>query len=671
MYYRQVQYDHAEIPSFNSEKGKKLARQLYNEYRFRKEARSELENEIWPICDDAFACRRDLPKNKTMKWADRSPYGNTDLRDIVLFFADAVSLELIPANEEWLEMYSYKGSDQSRKNRMRDYQSFLHRKADTRSNFAVHFTQVFTRGVGGIAWEWKVVQRLKREGWTDEQIQILALSKQMGVPPAKILAELGMDSSFLTKSRVPYTTFNGPVITPVDMYDCYLDPCTRLGGDDIPFAMMTYKTVDELKNSYDEYGNKIYSNLDGLEALPLQSIYHREPKRYRSLRTLGINPVGYTEGSAGNYVPVLIFHRQVQVLDGSKDKWVDTYFELALGGEGEGFRLIRAYENPSDWGHRCVFFDNYAESIAQTPYHTGLIEKAINAWQYKNVMSALVLQAQLVSVFPPIAYLADVLMDDRKLDVSPGGCNILKRTTSGLSFVAPLEITQGGAMEGLQYEQSYSQKIVSSTGAWGALMDRPDRSPTKGKTATQVNVETTSGIVGRDNILQKFATRTLEPLCQAILAASIQYNQQDIIEFERHVNGNIIGDRLSSEDLDLDWHVTVIGHRAKTNKAEEMDNIQQAYQFMTTTPLAEMDPRLQALSFKVLLEILGRLGVRDLDQFEEPLEEMLMKNPQVQQMLWQMLQEMANGQQQIPDQQGAIDAEYSMAGEEVPLDVAA
>ncbi len=636
--FRSIEYEHSPLLNLSSEKANQLAKQLFDEYKWRDDARHELINEIWPACDDAFACRRDLPRNKGMRWADKSDFGDTDIRDGVQFLANAIVLALMPPDDSWCELYSFKTDDQWRKNKMRDYQEFLHRKSDTRGNYEVHVTQTLVRGVSAIHWEWRKVYRMRKLGFTEAQIKAHALSQILGME---------VDPKLVRQhDRDKYLAFNGPIIQTLDMHDVYLDPTVRIGpGHDVPMAVLTYKTLEELKASKDYDGNDMYSNLEGLEPTSMHSIYRNQEARYRSLKTLGVNPLGMNMTDK-NYVPILTFHRQLQKLDNSSDQWVDTYFELALTSDFSGCRLIRTYENPSDMGMPCVFLDTYSDFIANTPYQTGVVEKATAAWQSKNVISALTLQADLVNTFPPTGLMVDVLVNPKKFDPSCGAINLVKRTNVGLGFIAPLQVTGTGQMDGKQSQQFYGQKILGSMGAYGAVMQSPDRTITRSKTATQINTENTSGSMSTNNLLQKFIVRSLEPMAQSVMYASIQYNPEGVAEFERAVDGKITGDTLSPEEMQMDWKMCVTGQKAKTNKAQEMEELQTMYQYVTTPNpvLAQSNPMLVPLSNKLLMNILGRLGMKDLEQYEQDAIQLLLKNPMIQQQLQMMAQQIASGQ---------------------------
>lgn len=632
--YRSLEYDQAELPALKSKKADQLAKQLIEEWHYRKDARSELVDEIWPACDDAFSCKRTLPRNKGMKWADRSDYGDTDARDGVLFLANAITLALMPPDDSWLDLYSYKNDDQWRKNKMRDYQQYLHRKADTRGSYEVHVIQACTRGVSALTWEWKCVKRRKRMSYSDAYALAVRHFQQTG--------ELVDPDVIRQKVRLPHEVYNGPAVQVLDMYDVYPDPCSRITSfDDMPVAIMTYRTVDELKKSRDENGELLYSNLDGLTEYSMGELFQKDPQRFESLKTLGVNPMGY-DGSDKEYVPVLMFHRQVQDLDNSSDQWVDTIFEVALTDDPHGGRLIRAYENPSDMGSPVVFFDTYSDYIANSPYQTGVIEKALPALQSKNLISALTVQAQLLQTFPAVGVLMDALVNPKKFDPSAGGINLIKKGVAGLQFVAPLNLGQQSAMDGMQAQQWYGQKMLTSMGAYGAVMQAPDRSITRSKTATQINTESGTASIGRDNLLQKFMLRSLEPLAQAILHASVQYNRQGIAQFERMIGTQIVGETLSQEELDMDWRVIVTGQKSKMNKAQEMQELQQAFQYVTTAnpQMLQMNPMLVPLSLQILMAILNKLNIKDLEKYNQDPMMALMNHPVVGQQM-QMMQQQA------------------------------
>lgn len=636
--YREVRYEHSTPPSLSSKKADELALELYEEFLYRDNARKALTTQVWPACDDAVLCKRSLPKNKGMKWASRSSFGDTDIRDAVFTLSNAISVSLVSLDDKYIDLYSHQAEDQFRKNKMRDYQAYLHRKADLRGNYATHINQTLTRGVGCVGWEWRNKQRWQRQSVQQAVLQIL------GSFPPEVVAAMSEDQAkrlvkdVRNQTRAPETVFNGPVIYPLDMYDVLLDPTVRIGSDDdIPICIVQYRTLEELENTYDEFNQKAYGNLKDVTAKCFEEIKGENPYKYRNLRTLGVNPFG--DHSRSKYVPVYLFHRQVQKQ--GNDLYVDTFFEVAMKAGGTPV-LIRAYENPSDRGHPVVFFDTYSDTIANTPYQTGVVEKALEAWQSKNVISALTLQSQLVQVMPPIAVIADMIADEDgngKVDVYPGGITHLKKGSDPNSFCSPL-LKFSGSNEGMKAQQFYGTKISTSMGMWGGVLDSPDRQITRAKTATQTNIETTSSGIGRDNISQRFIIRSLEPLCQAILDASIQYNPNDIVQFERIIGTEILAGSLSQEDLQQEWKAVVLGSRAQLNKAQEMQEMQTAYNFVTTGKQIETDPQVGLLATELLFNILGRLGIRNLEQYRQDPVEQLLRHPVIQQQL-QMMQAQA------------------------------
>lgn len=617
--YSICKYQHSEIPPLKSELADKIARALYDEWRYWKDARQELENEVWRACDDAYMCFRELPKNEGMQFADASDLGETDIWDSVNWLSSSVALSLMPRDEAYLQPVPFDSENQDTQNRVRDFVASLARKADLRGQYAKHLKQVFIRGTGAIALDWKRVYRQRRLS-VAESIQAQGLAAEEGIY---------LEAPKLRRQRVEELVYNGPVIRPLDMYDVYLDPMADLSCDaEIPLAVMQYKSLDELQNAVDENGNKVYGNLDGLSEWTYSDLSTFSPSRFRSIQTLGINPFGSQQSSQAKFVPVLVFHRQYFKVDGHT--WVDTYFHVALSRDDAGFKLIAAHENPSDYGSRTVFFDSYQDWVGSA-YGIGAVEKSLSSWNKKNVMAGLGLNAMLLSVFPPMTVVTDVLLDDRKIDVAPGGFNPIKyKPAIGTNFIAPIAVAPQGADMALKAQQFYGQQILGQMGAYGAIMQDPTKTVTRAKTATQINTETTSGAIGRDDLLEQITIRTLEPLVQAMYEAALQYNTDDILQFEQAVDGTTGMASLTREELmQTKRKIIVAGWHGLQNKAQEIQELKEALQVMLQGNGINFIPNGAALISEILYKLLSRLGIQNLERFKLSPAELALQSPEV------------------------------------------
>jgi hypothetical protein len=639
------EFDHSPFPSGTSDTGKKLASHLFEWYKHADTARSELSNVIWPACDDAYNMYRILPRNRAMVWADKSTQGESDLRDSVDFLVDALMVQLMGQQGAWMTPVSYKPEDQATQNLVRDYLAYKHNISNTRDHLGTHYNQLFRRGTSAYSLEWHKIVRMRRLDPAQSSLLIGQASQQIvdqtGLDPSSVIPIIEKQ---MKRRRIQEVRYNGPRVRALDMYDVILDPVADFrNDDDVPMATITYKTLDELKNAKDEDDKALYENLDDLTEWTPSQLYSLQPKRYRNSQAIGINPHAALTSAGNAFIPVLVFHRMYQKLDDAL--WVDSFFHVALSSSHMP-RLIRSHENPSDYGHRDIFLDQYTD-ICNAAYGTGVVEKSLSNWQKKNIVSALALNAALVRVFPPLAVIADMLVDDRKIDVGPGGYNVIEyKPQIGTNFVAPLPIAQGGLEDAEQYESMLAQKIAKQTGAYGAAAQ--DGQSGKSKTATEANINSTTGSIAQQNFLEK-VSRNLEPFAQAYYDACRQYEEDDMLNFIVIAQG---GDpqlgQLSKEILDQDRRMVVTGFHAIVNRAAEMQNQKDALQILTTGNAAQILANAPLIIQDIVLTLLGNLGVRNLDKFREPAFDLIKKEPQFQQQMAQILQQLA--QTGVPQQ---------------------
>jgi hypothetical protein len=627
--YELLNYDHSEIPkNLNDKVMKALCKQLDEEYRYYSEARSDLEESVWPACDTAYQCLRDLPQNEGMDWVDSSDLGETDIRDGVKFLAESIALALMPRDQTWFEPIALDPEDQPTMNKIRDYLAVMHRKADTRGQYEKHLKQVIVRGTGAITWTWRKRVRRRILGPAETLRNVAALAQEEGLP---------ITFKDLKDERRSEITFDGPVIMPLDMNDVYIDPCGDIGTDeDMPVIVRKYISLEELKNAEDGRGNKLYRNLDGLEPRSISEIEAMNPRRFESYKLMGVNPISAISGGA-KYVPVLCFHRAVRNFEGNQ--WVDTYFYVAYGSDKEDMRIIAAYENPSEYGSKSVFIDTYDEYL-NSAYGTGAVEKSLSAWQQKNVLSALTLQAQLATVFPAYNVIQGMLLDDRRLRLAPGSINpISLKPSVGTNFMAPVPFPTGGQQLGELSQRWLGGKIMSQMGAYGAVLNDPTRSITESKTATQINTETTSGAVGRDNLLERISIRSLEPLMQATLDGAKQYAEESVVFEQPNGDGYELA-RLEKAEMKLAERIVVTGLHGMMNKANEIRELNEALGAMAQAmPVPGMMAHLIGPYQETLYKLLARLGVQNLDKYKGDPLELIMSDPTIQQQIMQLIEQ--------------------------------
>lgn len=641
-----TRYNQSDLPKPKSETGEKIARYIYDWYMYARDARTDLENVIWPACDDAYHCIRTLPRNKAMKFVDQGDIGESDLKTIVETMSDSLLLALMGRDDTWFQPIAYKEEEQWIQNSVRDYMASRHRAAQTRNQYGQHLCQVMRRGTSAISVEWKKDIRMVRLDPAASvalvpQIQQMALDQGAEIDPRDI-------AKALKRERTEQVDFSGPVIRPLDMYDVILDPIADLRRmEDQPMATIVYKTPEELKNAEDENGNKFYSNLEDLYEWEPQEVYMHDPMRYRSTMTMGLNPF-LSGDTQSKFIPVLIYRKQVLTIDG--DTWVDCFFHVALHQDKNGGRLIACHENPSDQGRKDVFIDTYREWL-NCAYGMSMIEKSIPDWQKKNVASALGLNAALIEIFPPLAAIAGLLTDDRVIDVTPGGYNVISYKPSvGTGFCAPIPIAQNGAERSMVYERYLGQKMLAQGGAYGAIMNDPTKTMSAEKTATQINTETTSGIAGRDNLLEKLSGN-LEKVNQAMYDACRQYEEEDMIKFISGLDPeNPQMGSITKEILDQDRRMVCTGWKGLQNKQQELAEVREMFQAFVSGNATQLLPTGVLMLQEIIMKYLGLLGFKNLAQYRTDPMQLLLQSPQVQQELTQMMMQLNQfmNQSQLP-----------------------
>lgn len=645
------------IPDVKSDYWKKPVEELRQTLEYYNDASSELRQAIWPECARAYMCRRDLPVAEAMEFLDKSDLGETDIWDGINFLTDAIMNAQMPRDQSYLELLAYDAEEQGDLNDVRDLLMSIFRRADVRGQYARHVKQTLIYGTSVIWWQWQKMFRYK--GF--DQAETYRRLTEQGVTPDPVEFEKNYK-----KYKFPVPVFNGPVVRPVDMYDFWMDPAADLvGGNDYPVIVRYYLTLDDLENAIDNEGKPKYSNLEGLEGRSLDQVYAKDPERLDIVQELGLNPLA-TGNQGVKLVPVYMFHQPVRKFDSDKgNKFVDTFFYLAESADREGMRLIRVEENPNKSGTRGLYVDTYVDWVTGA-YGIGAVEKSINAWQYKNVIAALGLNASVASIFPAYSVIAGAVPDDSQLKLAPGSVTVVNNKPGiGLNYIAPLPAPQQGVQLGQAVEQWQGQKILGQMQAYGALLQDPTKSVKTAKTATQINTESTSGSVVRDNYLEKMVIRSLEPLMQDIYDAAREWLDDPTITFERTLDGRAAMGAVDREHLNKDRKVVVTGYHGLVNKAKEIEELQQALQVLTTGNALENLPQLRPVLQELIFKLLGRLGVKNLDQFKQDPVQLLMQDQNIMNQLRQnLIAEMTGAlppqdpaMMQAPDQTGGAASE--------------
>lgn len=649
-----VQYRHDPFPVYESEEGKKLAYCLHEQWQYWRDASAELRTKVWPAADKAFLSIRTLPKAPGFNWVDKGDLGCTDVWDAVRLIVESILLSLMPRDESWLSPVAFETETQAAQNIVRDYLLTKHREGGTRSAYGIHLTQLIVRGVSAVTWSWQQVYGYQAVDRMEQMLSTVQpqvndaldqIGELLGQDPAtldpvslmppELMAALGQPAD-----RTPYLAFDGPIVRCLDMQDVFLDPASNTARDfDIPMCVLQYFTPEELTNATDQDGQPLYSNLKDLQTQTLEQIWGGTPNRAQTAQYLGIHPAGLSHKGGGKYIPVLVFHRQLQVCD--SNQWVDSYFYVA---DLATPRLIRAHTNPAAYGRRCTYIDTFQDHYSNKAYGISPVEKVLPAWHTKNLIGALGTNAAVASVFPAMNVIAGLMIDERKPTASPGGFNYISfKPQVGPNFMAPVPTPNSGALLSMQQQQFHGQQILGGLGATGGSLGLdPSRNIEQSKTATQIDTESSSQSIGRDNLLEKVTITSLEPLCQAVYEAAFQYAEGDLIKFVADLGGEPALKEISKLDLKKPRRIVVTGYHGLQSKNQQIRNIKESLQALTQgNGLQFLGASGPLIIRDLLLRLLGHFGIRDLDKYKLPDLELIQQTPGGQQFIAGLVEQTA------------------------------
>lgn len=631
--------EESDIPSFTDKKMLDFASDLRQEMYYYKEATSELRDVIWPACDKAYMCFRDLPAGKMMKWVDNGVLGETDIRDAVNGMTENLLLAMMPPDEIWLTAVS-RGQDQpSIIEAVRDYMADLHHKCGTRSQYGKHLTQMMVRGTSHIGCHWEHRVAVRRIGQTQAaRRKMKKLFREGGVAPEELKT--------IDRQRRFVEVYNGPVVYPIDTYRVFLDPTSELGLEAcIPSIRLVFKTPEDLENAVDPYTRAPLYDQNALKDLvpftPAE-IYADDPRMFESSRYMGLTPE--RDLTDGKLIPVYIFHRLER-------RWedlcfVDRFIYLARSKSKEGWRIIRMQENPNDYGDKPFFTDTFSDWL-NVPYGTGAVEKSLPAWKAKCIIAALSLNAQVASVFPAFSYVSGVLKDDRAPQLGPGQGNLITfRAGVGLNWFAPIPTPKEGAVMSIQDQQLLGAKILSQTGATGStLFTDPTKTVPQEKTATQVKQETFNASTGRENQVEKFTISSLQPLAQAVYNLSRQEAVGQVHYTKRTPTGGVTNGQIAASQLDRDRDIIIVGRKGALDKAQDVTNLTEALKAMMASNAAQLLPNFLPILQDMLLKLAIKFGIDVTPEMKLSPEELAAMDPKVQMQALQLALQSPEGQQ--------------------------
>lgn len=596
-------YRQSDLPPYDSEFMSRLAYHLWQWKLYWHDARRPLEVK-WRECDEAYLCYRRLPSTGGMDWVDDSDFGETDIFDNVNLLSLRMSLALMPRDYRWLTCSSREDEAQDMIQAIQDQQIAMHRKAKTRRQYARVIKQNIVRGTTALIWSWRENTRYRRLTTTETRPLLRKHLKSIGGDPK--------DINKIVNARVPEVTFSGPQMRPLDVFDLWIDPHFDMTNTAYPATIVqTFNFLPDLVDAVDDNNKPIYQNLEGLNPFSVEQIYAWDNNfRMRAPEVIGVMPMfgtyparvtGFTK-----LVPVYIFHMPYLKFEG--EEFFDTYFHVAINNGFKWPRIIKVEENPSDSGHQHVLVDNYIDWFTNIGYGISGVEKTLTYYRQKNLLQALTMNAATATQFPAQMIYTDAFRDDTEINFSPGAIMNIAHTPMGMDVIKPVPTPTTGLQLGLQDLRFWADEIRAKMGIDGLVASNPSRSLTKGKTATEVNSDDSSGSTFLDDHVER-ASEMLTEYCQGAFESSRKNLKPDAegnLAFERALADRITQVSMPWKQFDVDRTIQVNGYLGSLNKAQEMQNIQMALQM--TKEIAQALPNGQAVVQKLWIRAMERLN---------------------------------------------------------------
>ena len=640
---RKCIFQQSKLPAFNSRFGKRLAKALWELKLYFADGRREREEWVYD-CDAAYMCHRYVPNNEGIQLIEDGEFGESDIFDNTNVVSIRLALALMPRNEPWLTVSSRESEADSIVQGLTDHQMFLHRKAKTRRNVQKAIKQGIVRGTMAIYYDWHDEYR-KRRMTNDEHAKEIV----------QFLADQGLnqkDAKRFARGRYNELTFSGPVIQPVDFYDLWIDPSVDITNNRYPGTILQrFRHLSALKSEVDDDDKPVYSNLEDIEPYPLEDLYSNNDLaggRHGSDR-LFHSGKGNTYQSGIKMVPVYIFHLPYFELDGY-EFW-DTYFHVAISRKGERARLIRIEENPSNSGLNHLIIDHYIDNYVQEPYGISGVQFQIHKYNTKNYMQLLTVTGATHGVVPPNLVYEAAFRDEDELSWAAGYNNYVQENPFGLDVVKRMDMSPNGTMLGEQMLRFMADEIRAGTGVDGLSTNNAARTDSRERTATEINSDNTAGSFFLDNqaenlqdMLTELTQGTFELTQQNAKPSADNPNQ---LEYEKYLGDKSIMAMLQLSDLQAKRSVTVRGITGQLNKEQEMGNLQKLFQ----TAGQINDPRMNPVKMYLAQKMAAKLNVplpQELlmdpiqlvatnPQAQQAAFEMAMQNPEIQQIIGQMM----------------------------------
>ena len=615
-------FQQSKIPSFKSDFGKRLARQLWDLKLYFHDGRRDRDLYVRE-CDSAYLCHRFVPDTGAIMLIEDGEFGESDLHDITNVISIRLALSLMPRNDPWLTVSSREGDADTITQGIQDWQMSLHRKAKTRRQMQRFIKQLFVRGTSWIEWDWQdheIYRSLVDDEHTGAVKDLLRITG-MSEKEAKNFTARGRD-----------LRFSGPIVKPVDYYDVWVEPAADIISDRKPATIrQQFRHLSALQAEKSANGKNVYSNLEDLEPYPLEEIWNNYDfvgDRRATHRIFGRPSTRITSGI--KLVPVYVFHLPYFEYEGY-EFW-DTYFYLALSHKGTKPRIIRIEQNPDEAGLNRLIGDQYIDWFTQTPYGLSGMLFQLSKYHQKNFLQLLTITSMAHSVFPPNLVYESAIRNDEEINLGAGATIPVIENELGLEVIKPLQVPERGAMSGEQFLRFYADEMKASTGVDGLTSDNAARTLTKPKTATEINRDVTGGSFFLDNAAENL-NDTLNEVVQNLYEVSVRKALKSAeqsggeLDYERYQGDKVIQSMLSIQDLEVKRSIQVTGVNGQLNKQQDLTNLLQFFQTIGQIP----DPGIVPLKIWVAQQIAKKTNLKVPDQFMIPPDQLVAMNPAVQQ----------------------------------------
>lgn len=608
------------------------ARELGDQYEQFKEGRAILAKEIWPRADLAFKCIRDSRINRlipSMKFVDNGMLGESVIRELTKSLRQRIIQGVVPGDGSFVEAVSMDpdtDDDEATLEKVKGMMLDRSKQSGLISGMSPFVDQLLVRGTSAMGIHYSRRRKVRRvPKQMSDTLQILAEGAEM-------VDDQGNPTDDPKKAKIWKDVYKGSRVYPIDMHRLMLDPQAELGiEDETAFIYTMFKTLADLEGAKDDQGKPLYDKdaLEGIHEISFNEWYGEHPEACESTKILGIDP---TLDKMGKFVPVYLFYKQTRKFEDG-ELYVDKFFYLTRTAAGGEWRIIRVQENPSDFGH-CPFYVTQLDRWLNHPYGTSLVEKSLSQYKALNIMSAVALNAGILTVFPPFFYPDGVMKDDNKPTWMPGGMQkIIIRPGIGMDWLRPYPVTPQQALIGMQEQRYISEKITGQMGSSASgVINEPTKSMAKSKTATEIRQQSTDGVVSEEEIIDKINDDVLEPIEQAMYDYERQYGDDGAKFMSTGQDGRSKMQQLSAQELNVDRKIRILGRQGLASKAHEMDNLMKLLELLSQPEAAQVLATLPLILQTVLLKIIARLGLAIQDSWKVPPEQLLASSPVIMQM---------------------------------------